>query len=110
MAARVDRPGQQRQPLWHDYLRGDNTLGTVFEVSGATSVNYGIFTTDSDIGSPSFAGSANDVSGTYTVSGSGTGIAGTSDQFNYLFLAATGTQEAITASIPGISAASGQAG
>jgi hypothetical protein len=49
--------------------------------------SYGMFSTDLDIGSPTPAGSASFSSpnSTYTVSGGGADIWGTSDQFNYLY-------------------------
>jgi len=47
---------------------------------------------DSDIGSPSIAGSATYSGGVYTVSGSGADIWGTSDQFNYASQGVTGNQ------------------
>jgi endoglucanase len=46
--------------------------------------------TDSDIGSPSLAGSATFSNNTFTVMGSGADIYGTSDQFNYAYTSTTG--------------------
>ena len=45
---------------------------------------------DADIGSPGEAGSASYSNGTYTVSGGGTDVWGTSDQFNYAYQSVTG--------------------
>jgi hypothetical protein len=45
---------------------------------------------DTDIGSPSIAGAAGDISGLFTVEGSGADIWGTSDQFHYAYTAITG--------------------
>jgi len=46
--------------------------------------------TDSDIGSPSLAGSATYSSGVFTINGAGADIYGTSDQFNYAYTSASG--------------------
>ncbi|MBU6409051.1 MAG: heparin lyase I family protein, partial [Verrucomicrobia bacterium] len=51
--------------------------------------------TDADIGSPAIAGYASDSSGTFTVSGSGSDIWGTSDQFNYAYQSVSGDQTVI---------------
>lgn len=53
---------------------------------------------DQDVGSVSIAGSASYSNGTYTVSGSGTSISGTADQFNFASEAA-GTSYTITARV-----------
>jgi regulation of enolase protein 1 (concanavalin A-like superfamily) len=45
---------------------------------------------DSDIGSPSLAGSATFSNNTFTIKGNGADIYGTSDQFNYTFMSASG--------------------
>jgi hypothetical protein len=54
--------------------------------ASATTPSYGTFSTDTDIGSPSPAGSANynSSTGTYTVAGGGADIWNASDQFNFL--------------------------
>ena len=54
--------------------------------------------TDQDIGSVSIAGSASYSNGTFTVTGSGSSISGTADQFNYAYQAA-GTSYTITARV-----------
>lgn len=54
--------------------------------------------TDQDIGSVSIAGSASYSGGTYTVSGAGSSISGTADQFNYAYQTA-GTSYTITARV-----------
>ena len=54
--------------------------------------------TDQDIGSVSIAGSASYSGGTFTVSGSGTSISGTADQFHYAYQAA-GANYTITARV-----------
>ncbi|QEE30737.1 DUF1349 domain-containing protein [Terriglobus albidus] len=54
--------------------------------------------TDQDIGSVSLAGSASYSGGTYTVTGSGSSITGTADQFNYAYQTA-GTSYTITARV-----------
>ncbi len=46
--------------------------------------------TDSDIGSPSLAGSATFSNNTFTIKGSGADIYGTSDQFNYAYVSTNG--------------------
>jgi regulation of enolase protein 1 (concanavalin A-like superfamily) len=46
--------------------------------------------TDSDIGSPSLAGSATFSNNTFTIQGNGGDIYGTSDQFNYAYMSASG--------------------
>ncbi|MDE3099464.1 MAG: RICIN domain-containing protein, partial [Verrucomicrobiota bacterium] len=51
--------------------------------------------TDADIGSPAIAGYASYSSGTFTVSGSGSDIWGTSDQFNYAWQSVSGDQTVI---------------
>ena len=43
-----------------------------------------------DIGSPAVAGSAASASGTFTVDAAGTDIAGTADQFHYVYRPVTG--------------------
>ncbi len=50
----------------------------------------GVQFTDLDIGAPPTPGSLTSSGGTYTVSGSGSDIWGTSDQFNYAYQTATG--------------------
>jgi len=51
--------------------------------------------TDKDIGSVGAAGSASYNSGTFTVSGSGTDISGSGDQFNYAYQSVSGDQTVI---------------
>jgi regulation of enolase protein 1 (concanavalin A-like superfamily) len=45
---------------------------------------------DADVGSPALAGAASYQNGTYTVTGAGNDIWGTTDQFNYLYRSLTG--------------------
>ena len=65
-------------------------------VSGTATLTVqapvGIFNGTQDIGSPSLTGSAsyNNSTGVYTVSGCGTDIYGTSDQFRYVYIPVTG--------------------
>lgn len=66
--------------------------------SSVSSATYTISTggtlpsgwSDTDIGGPGVAGSANYASGVYSVNGSGADIYGTADQFNYVSTAANG--------------------
>ncbi|MBU6411157.1 MAG: RICIN domain-containing protein, partial [Verrucomicrobia bacterium] len=51
--------------------------------------------TDADIGSPTIAGSATYSNGTFTVSGSGSDIWTTADQFNYTYQSVSGDQTVI---------------
>ncbi|MDE3100203.1 MAG: DUF1349 domain-containing protein, partial [Verrucomicrobiota bacterium] len=51
--------------------------------------------TDADIGSPAIAGYATYTNGTFTVSGNGSDIWGTSDQFNYAYESVSGDQTVI---------------
>src|SRR5579859_5679925 len=63
-------------------------------VSSATYTITGLPSgwTDSDIGSPSLAGSATFSNNIFTVNGSGADIYGTSDQFNYAYVSVSGDQ------------------
>lgn len=51
--------------------------------------------TSQDVGSPAVAGSAGESNGTFTVSGAGTDIWGTADQFHFLYQPVTGDGEVI---------------
>jgi hypothetical protein len=55
-------------------------------------LSIGLLTTDQDIGSPAppLPGTASYSNGVYTVDGSGSGVGGTSDQFNFVYSAVTG--------------------
>ncbi|HUB25564.1 MAG TPA: hypothetical protein VL992_09040, partial [Tepidisphaeraceae bacterium] len=77
---------------------GFATAGTA--TATVISSSLGIFTANQDIGSPAIAGSSgyNTSSGIYSVSGAGTDISGTSDQFQYLYTSITGDAE-ITAEV-----------
>ncbi len=72
--------------------------------------SLGIFTAAQDIGSPTIAGSSNfDTStSTYTVSGAGSDISGTSDQFQYIYTPITG-DASITAQVTSITNTNGSA-
>ncbi|HZZ27478.1 MAG TPA: hypothetical protein VFE46_05670, partial [Pirellulales bacterium] len=72
---------------------------------GTATVNVipsslGIFTSATDVGAPTPAGSSNfnTTSGVYTVAGGGNDISGTSDQFQYLYKTVTG-DASITAEV-----------
>lgn len=51
--------------------------------------------TAADIGSPAVAGSATSASGTFTVDAAGTDIAGTTDQFHYVYRPVTGDADIV---------------
>ena len=72
--------------------------------------SLGIFTAAQDIGSPAIAGSSNyDTStSTYSVSGAGSDISGTSDQFQYIYTPVTG-DASITAQVTSITNTNGSA-
>jgi hypothetical protein len=55
-------------------------------VSGALPTGW----TDADVGSPALAGSASALNGTFTVSGAGNDIWGSTDQFNFLYQTISG--------------------
>jgi regulation of enolase protein 1 (concanavalin A-like superfamily) len=67
---------------------------------GVSATPLGVFTNAADIGSPALAGSSgyNAGSGTYTINGAGSGISGTSDQFQFCYTALTG-DTSITAEV-----------
>ena len=69
----------------------------------STSTSLGIFSAAQDIGSPAIPGSSgyNSTTGVYTVSGAGTDISGTSDQFQFLYKSLTG-DGTITAQVASI--------
>ncbi|MDO8542157.1 MAG: DUF1349 domain-containing protein [Opitutaceae bacterium] len=54
------------------------------------TTNLGLFTANQDIGSPALAGSASLSAGVYTVTGAGTDIWGTADQFRFVHESWTG--------------------
>ncbi|MGN6369692.1 MAG: PKD domain-containing protein, partial [Phycisphaerae bacterium] len=58
--------------------------------SCTVTVNFGIFTNAQDIGSPAIHGSTTYSSGTYTISGSGSGITGTADQIQNAWFLVSG--------------------
>ena len=68
------------------------------EASGTAAVPAQLPLSDSDIGSPGQSGSAsfNSTNGTYTISGGGADIYGSSDQFNFDSTSLTGNQTLIT--------------
>ena len=74
------------------------------------SQSLGIFTAAQDIGSPAIAGSSNydTSSATYTVSGAGADISGTSDQFQYIYTPITG-DASITTQVTSITNTNGSA-
>ncbi len=63
---------------------------TFANVNVTTTIATGLFTNNSDIGSPNAAGSASFSNGIYTVAGAGVDIWNTSDQFQYDYKNATG--------------------
>jgi hypothetical protein len=73
---------------------GGSAMATVI------STSLGIFTANEDIGAPALSGSSgyDSSNGVYSVSGAGTDISGTSDQFQYLYTPITGDAE-ITAEV-----------
>lgn len=79
----------------------DTTAGCAFEVVSAPTFS------DSDIGSPSLAGSAtyNTFADTYKVTGSGADIWGTADQFNYYSRTVSGNSIVAIARLTNISGA-----
>jgi hypothetical protein len=90
------------------------TLATVKAVVGSFSATDSVYVVSSpwasaDIGSPALAGTAYDSSGVFNVSGAGSGIAGTSDQFHYVYRA-LGGNGSIVAEVASNSNASAGAG
>ncbi len=75
----------------HD--NGTSCTATFDNVSVATTLPSGW--TDADIGGPSPAGSVNLTAGVYTISGGGTNITGTSDEFNFASETVSGDQTMI---------------
>jgi autotransporter-associated beta strand protein len=65
----------------------DPTSGATVSSSAKVVVNFGLFTSSIDIGSPSPAGSLsyNATSGAYTTTAGGSAIGGASDQFHYTY-------------------------
>jgi hypothetical protein len=89
----IDRTGFFTAPPSGGTTTVQASSGAVTGTATVTiSAPLGIFTNDSDIGSPSPAGSAsyNTSSGNYSVTGGGADIFNTSDQFNYLYKSFTG--------------------
>jgi len=73
--------------------------GLVFVGTQDDLTVYGLLTpsklTDANIGNPGVAGSANYANGTWTVTGGGTDVWGTSDQFNFAYEPITGDNTVI---------------
>ncbi len=69
----------------------DPTSGATVLSSAQVVANFGLFTSSIDIGAPSPAGSLSYSSGTYTTTGGGADIGGTSDQFRYTYESFSGT-------------------
>ncbi len=63
---------------------------TIEAVESRLLLSIGLLTTDQDIGSPPQAGTASYSNGVYTVNGAGSGVGGTSDQFNFAYSVMTG--------------------
>jgi regulation of enolase protein 1 (concanavalin A-like superfamily) len=90
-----------------------NSAGSMTSASATLTVNPSLSSLpspwlDQDIGSPGVAGSAVYVaaSGTFTIIGSGTGITGTSDHFNFTYQPLSGDGE-IIARVTGLGTAPG---
>jgi hypothetical protein len=93
----------------------DTVQATSGFANGQATVNViaaslGIFTANGDFGTPAIAGSSsyNSSTGVYSVSGAGTDISGTADQFQYLYEPLTG-DGTITAEVSSITNTNGSA-